>query len=378
MKILCLPNAFKDCLSAGQVAEVMKRAVLSVTQDCEVLKMPLADGGDGLLEAFAAMEKTREVSLEVRDPLGRPVRGSYLLREDQSAVIEMARVCGIRMLSAGERDTRNAGSCGLGLAIADAVKRGCRKLLIGIGGSATTDGGMGALHALGFRFEGIDSDFPAGKHLNSVKRVLDDGVLRELSDCEIRVACDVDNPLLGERGSARVFAPQKGADPKTVEELEEGMKHYADVVESYLGEDFRDMPGAGAAGGMGFALCAMLKGKAVPGAKLILDEAGVDSALEGADLVLTAEGAIDHQSAGGKLPSEVCRRAAKKGIPVFAFAGCLGKGWETLKPAGLTAAFALAPAPVSLEDSLKNAEAYLERAVTEAFAAFMAGAKSRG
>jgi len=322
--ILLAFDSFKGSLTSCEVADAFEEGVRSVLPDCTVRKVCLADGGEGTAEAMVSTLHGEWVDVEVLDPLMRPIHARYGVVDDgRTAVIEMASASGLTLLAEDERNPLKTSTYGTGQLMADALKRGCRKLLIGIGGSATNDAGTGMLSALGFRF------YDAGGHLldgcgESLERiaVIDSShILPELKAADIRVACDVTNPFCGPQGAAYVFAPQKGADKQMVERLDRGMHHFATIIKQYNKVDVTQTPGAGAAGGLGGAFSALLGASLCRGVELVFDALHFDELLKGCDLVVTGEGCIDRQTLMGKAPMGVLRAATRRGIPVVAIGG---------------------------------------------------------
>lgn len=323
-KIVVACDSFKGCLSSLQVADACGRGILSVMPSCEVVKVAIADGGEGTASALVRAMNARMVSCQVHDPLMRPLSASYGLSADGlTAVIEMASAAGLALLSPAERNPLVASTFGVGEMIADACARGCRRFLIGIGGSATCDGGMGMMQALGVRFLDASGTViaPGSGRLDSVRSVDRSGLLPCLRGASFSVACDVSAPLFGPSGSARVFAPQKGASPADVELLDSALRNLASVAGSELGRSLSDEPGAGAAGGLGWALSAFLGASLVPGIDLVLDAVGFSDMIKGAHLVITGEGCLDSQTLMGKAPSGVLAVARREGVPVLAIGG---------------------------------------------------------
>ncbi|MBF0245824.1 MAG: glycerate kinase [Planctomycetes bacterium] len=378
--VLLAPNALKESLGVRAALGFMREGVLAACPEARIIECPLADGGDGLLEALVEGTGGQSVEVEVRDPLGRKIRSRYGVLPDGTAVIEMALASGLCLLTPGERDPLKTSSTGTGELIAAALVAGHRRFVIGLGGSATNDGGMGAAQALGFHFgdkEGRVLDSGTGEQLGRVAAVDASFALPELSDCHFHVACDVDNPLLGSQGCASIFAPQKGASAAEVLMLDRSMGSYADAVESSLDrEKARDFPGSGAAGGMGFFFKAFLNAELLPGSRLIAESLGLEAQIAIADLVLTCEGCLDAQTCKGKLPAEVARLCRRHGVPVVALAGILKPGWEGLLEEGLSSAFALAPGPVTLATSMKEAGEYLQDLSGRVVALFQATRKA--
>ncbi len=322
-KIVVASDSFKGSLSSLEVAEAVSVGVKSVIPTAEVVKVNVADGGEGTMEALIAGLGGQSVCLEVSNPLGRCVEAEYGVLDDNTAIVEMARASGLVLLSSEERNPMHTSTYGTGELIADALKRGCKKIYVGIGGSATNDGGMGMLAALGYKFYDEVGCLlqPCGATMCRVARIDAVDVMPELSDAEFVVACDVDNPFCGTRGAAYVFAPQKGAKPEDVEALDNGLRHFAEKVYEFTGIAITDVPGAGAAGGLGGAFLAFMNAKLVSGIDMVLDAIRFDEILKGASLVITGEGRIDSQTASGKTPVGVLRRAKAQGVPVVAIGG---------------------------------------------------------
>lgn len=353
-KIVIAPDSFKGCLSASDVAECCVAGVREVFPDAEVVALPIADGGEGTADALAESLKGEFVHCQVSDPLGRGVTGRYLIGKDgEAAVIETASAAGLPLLSEEERNPMKTTTFGLGELIMDAAERGCREICVGLGGSATNDGGMGMLAALGVKF--LDSSgrelAGRGENLSRVERIVVDNVCNRLKDIKFTVACDVDNPFCGPDGAAFVFAPQKGADPEMVRQLDNGMSHFAEIVRGVTGINVATLPGAGAAGGLGGAFAAFLGGRLVPGIDMVLDVAGFENHLSGADLIITGEGSVDAQSLMGKVVSGVLKRAKVRDVPVAVIAGAV-KDVGVLNRAGVCAAFSIQPGVVSLKEAV--------------------------
>ncbi|MCR5002736.1 MAG: glycerate kinase [Bacteroidales bacterium] len=313
-KIVIATDSFKGSMTSLEAASGIEKAVLEAVPGCEVVKIPMADGGEGTLEALAGSASL--VRIPVSGPLGEEIQAEYAIK-DGTAVIEMAKAAGLTLVPPEMRNPMETSTYGVGQMIRDAGERGCRKFIVGIGGSATNDGGIGMLRALGWDF-GV-GDFPAGKDLLLVKEIDDSRVPEWIGESEFTVACDVDTPFCGAKGAAYVFAPQKGADEVAVAQLDAGMWSFAKVVEKKYGVDITGLPGAGAAGGLGGAFTAFLKGNLKSGIDAVLDAAGFNEMIKDCDLVFTGEGKMDGQTVLGKVPAGVLRRAA--GVPVIALAG---------------------------------------------------------
>lgn len=358
-KIVIACDSFKGSLSSREVAEAFLQGVHEVAPRCEGIALPLADGGEGTAEALAAALGGEFREVEVHDPLGRPVRARYaLVEKGRTAVVELAAASGLALLGAEERNPLKCTTYGFGELIRDALQQGSRRLLLGLGGSATNDGGVGVLRALGFRFRDC-----AGRELSGGGEVLDQicsidetGRLPELQGVEIRVVCDVRSPLCGPQGAAAVFGPQKGADPAMVARLDRGLRCLAEVVERHNGLWMADLEGAGAAGGVGGTLAALLGARLERGVELVLELTNFADRIAGADLVITGEGRIDRQTLMGKLPQGVLQCAQKAHIPCIAIGG--GVAWcEELRTAGFAEIHSITPEGMPLEEAMRPATA---------------------
>lgn len=354
MKVVIAIDSLKGSLSSLEAGNAIREGVLRAMPEAEVLVKPVADGGEGTCDALVDALGGKRVTVEVTGPYGAPVQAVYgWLPEQKLAVMEMAAAAGITL--SPKRRPREATTFGVGQMIVDALDRGCRDFLIGIGGSATNDGGIGMLTALGFQFldrQGAPCGITGGE-LGQVARVELAGARRELAECRFRIACDVNNPLCGETGCTYIFGPQKGIKPEERQPLDEAMSAYADATAAALGRDFRATPGAGAAGGLGFAFLAYLGGELKPGIQLVLDAVGLEECLRGADLVVTGEGCLDHQTAFGKTPAGVARCAKELGVPVVALAGGISPGAEVCNQRGIDAYFAILPRVMTLEEAME-------------------------
>ena len=322
-RVVIAPDSFKGSLSAVEVGEALGEGIRSVLPDCRVEVVPIADGGEGSAEIITHAMGGKMVSAEAHDPLGRTITAHYGILPNKVAVIDVASAAGLTLLSEGEKDPLRASSCGVGEVIADALSNGCTGLILGLGGSATNDCGVGILSALGYRF--LDSHgeevFPSGGNLYLIEHIDPTHALPQLRHTPITLAVDVRAPFCGEGGAARVFAPQKGATPSVVERLDEGMAHFAGVVERHCGVDICNLAGAGAAGGIGGTLHALLGATIRSGAEVVLESVSFEERIAGCNLVVTGEGCIDHQTLLGKAPSEVLGRAAGCGVRCVAVGG---------------------------------------------------------
>ncbi|WP_028656503.1 glycerate kinase [Nocardioides sp. J54] len=359
-RVLIASDKFKGSLTAADVAAAVGAGIRRVVPDAVVDSAPVADGGDGTLAAAAAAGFDL-VPVTVTGPTGEPVRTSYARRGDL-AVVELADAAGLVRLP-GAPDPLGASSLGAGQALAAAVDAGCRRVVLGIGGSASTDGGAGLLRGLGARLLTADGSDVAdgGAGLEHVDRLELDGLRHRLDGVTVTVACDVDNPLTGPHGAAAVYGPQKGADPGQVRRLDAALARWADVVATSAGADVRDRPGAGAAGGVGFAALAVLGAELRSGIELVLELVGFGERLAGADLVVTGEGALDEQTLHGKAPAGVAAAATRAGVPVVAVCGVNRLDPGRLGAAGIGTAYALADVEPDLQRCLTDGATLLEQ-----------------
>jgi glycerate kinase len=363
MKILIAPDSFKGSLTAPEVAAAMAAGFRRVYPDAELVELPLSDGGPGTVDAMVAATGGRRETRRVRGPLGEPVDAAFgVLGDGITAVVEMAAASGLTLVPGDRRDPRSASTFGTGELITAALDAGCRKLIIGIGGSATNDGGAGAMTALGARFLDASGNElpPGGAALARLDQIDLTQFQGSRAGVEVIVACDVTNPLLGPEGASAVYGPQKGATEADIRALDAALTRYADVVARDLGRDVRDVPGAGAAGGLGAALMAFLNARLQPGIDLVLDAIQFRKHLDGADLVLSGEGRIDAQTAFGKTIAGISRAATAAGVPVLAIGGSLGADLPPLDAIGLAAAWAITPRPMPLADAMAQARPLLE------------------
>jgi glycerate kinase len=353
-RVIVAPQSFKGSADAVAVASAIARGVRRAWPDAAVEEMPLADGGEGTVRALVTATLGRTRITRVHDPLGREIDAEWgLLGDGKTAVVEMAAASGLPLLRPEERDARVTSTRGTGELILAAAMSGAHRIVVGIGGSATNDGGAGMARAFGYRFfdrEGRELE-EGGAALIRLARI-DGQTDPRLVRPAIEVACDVRNPLLGPEGASAVYGPQKGATPQIVKELDAALERYADVVERFVGRPVRDVPGAGAAGGLGAGLLAFLDARLVSGAELVLRAVDFASRLRGADLVVTGEGRVDRQSGYGKLTGAVTAAARAAGVPVVAVAGSIGPGHETLALDGLVAASDGVPVAQAMRDPL--------------------------
>ena len=367
MKVVIAIDSFKGSLSSLQAGNAVKAAVHRLSKDAEVLVKPLADGGEGTVEALAEGYDSEIVELKVRGPLTDPVIAKYcILKESNTAVIEMASASGITLISPEERNPLETTTYGVGELIRDAVAKGCRKFIVGIGGSATNDGGTGMLTALGYAFldakgEPISFGAKGLKNLHSIKT---DNVLPELKECQFHIACDVTNPLCGEKGCSAVFGPQKGATPEMVKAMDAWLEKYAQLAKTVSNKADKDYAGAGAAGGLGFAFLSFINAELKSGIEIVLEETNIENEIKNADIVVTGEGRLDSQTAMGKAPIGVAKLAKKYGKKVIAFSGCVTEDAEICNEHGIDAFFPVLRSVTTLEEALDTDRAYKNLSAT--------------
>ena len=365
MNVLLCPDSFKDALSAEEAAKAMAQGIQRAAPNAITQLCPLADGGEGSLDALIAATHAERRTLTVQDALGRPRQAAWgWLSEQRTAFIELAEASGLQHLTREERNALHTTTFGVGELFLAALKAGATHALLLLGGSATNDAGAGMLQALGATLlDAQGQPLPPGGAALQQLAILDLSTLDpRLAELRVEAAVDVDNPLLGERGASAVFGPQKGATDADVATLDRALGHFADLTAKALGKDDRALPGAGAAGGMGFAAHCFLNATLTPGIEMIMQQANFAQLLNDADLVITGEGRLDGQSLAGKTPIGVSRAAKRQGKPVIVLAGSLGDGWQACTEEGVTAAFALADGLMTLEQALpRTAELLADR-----------------
>ncbi len=368
MRVVIAPDSFKECLSAPEVARALEAGWRLARSGDDVVCVPMADGGEGTVDALVAATQGRLHTVRVAGPLGDAVDAAYgVLGDGQTAVMEMAEASGLALVPVSRRDATRASTRGTGELMARALDSGASRLIVGVGGSATNDGGAGMAQALGFSLlDGRGESLPpGGLALARLARIDARGRHPRLGACEIEVACDVDNPLCGPRGASRVYGPQKGATPEQVAALDAALAHFAAVVKRDLGADVAEAPGAGAAGGLGAGLMAFTGARLRPGAALIAETCGLEKRLRGADLVITGEGRMDAQTAHGKTPLGVARLAAKHGVPVVGVCGVLGDGHQTLHRLGIERIWPISEPAEPLAGAMADARNRLTRAAAQ-------------
>ncbi len=354
-KVVIAIDSFKGCLTSEEAGNAVMKGVKAIFPDCETLLFPVADGGEGMLDILVSATKGKYRTLPAHGPLMEPMQGRYGISGDgQTALVEMAAVSGLPLVPEEKRNPMLTTTYGTGELIRDALEQGCRRFIVGIGGSATNDAGLGMLQALGFRFRDKQGNLlgTGGRILSQVASIDTSAVHPALKEARFTIACDVHNPFCGPDGAAYVFAPQKGADAGMVKELDAGMLALALVIRSATGKDISDVSGAGAAGGMGGGFLAFLNAGLKPGIRLMLDALDFGEKIKGADLVFTGEGRADRQTAMGKVPFGVLEEARKQHIPVIVLAGGI-EDTEQMNRAGFQGVFSITPGPVSLEKAME-------------------------
>ena len=372
MKVITAIDSFKGSLSSMEAGAAAREGILRVFPQAEVWIRPLADGGEGTVDALTEGLQGRKVQVTVPDPLGRPVVCTYgILEESRTAILEMSGAAGLTLLSPEERNPLKTGTYGVGMVIRDAIERGCRRFLVGIGGSATNDGGVGMLQALGYEF--LDSEGnpipPGAEGLKRLASIGIDHVMPELEQCRFQVACDVKNVLCGSEGCSAVYGPQKGADPEMIRHMDGWLKQYAELTRKVSPQADPEFPGTGAAGGMGFAFLSYTNAVLESGIHIVLEETKLEAYIKEADVILTGEGRLDGQTAMGKAPIGVAELAKKYGKTVLAFAGGVTEDAKACNEKGIDAFFPIVRGITTLEQAMetKKAEENLADTVEQVF-----------
>ncbi|EGR4132445.1 glycerate kinase [Vibrio cholerae] len=359
MKVVIAPDSFKESLTAKQVCDAIQAGLARVWHDAKFVAIPVADGGEGTVQSLVDATQGRFVEVKVMGPQGKRVEAFYgMLGDNQTAVIEMAAASGLHHVPVAQRDPKLTTSFGTGELIRHALDQGVTKLIIGLGGSATNDGGVGMLAALGARFTNADGD-PiqlTGGGLHELTHIDLQDFDPRLQNCDILVACDVNNPLCGDKGASAVFGPQKGATPEDVQLLDGALRQFGLLTEKVTGKMVLGSAGAGAAGGMGAALLAYTQARLRPGIEIVLETVQLAHQVSDADLVITGEGRIDSQTVHGKTPMGVAKVAKRFDVPVLALCGCTGDNYQAVYQCGIDAVFAAVPRAMSLENALKESD----------------------
>lgn len=361
LKVTVAIDSFKGSLSTTQAGEAVKEGILSVFSDATVDVRPLADGGEGTVDAIVSAMGGDMIEVSVSDPLGRQITATYgMIPDTRTAIIEMSAAAGITLIDATERNPLNTTTFGVGEMIADAIDRGCRRFIVGIGGSATNDGGVGMLEALGFEFFDREGKHIArcGEGLKDIVKISKDNALAELKECEFFVACDVKNVLCGANGCSAIYGPQKGATKDMIKDMDLWLGRYAILTRAVFPDADATYPGTGAAGGLGFAFLSYLNATLESGVDLVIRETGLEEYIKNSDIVVTGEGRLDGQSYMGKAPIGVARFAKKYGKPVIAFSGCVTDDAVECNNHGIDAFFPVLRTPCTLEEAMDVGNAY--------------------
>ncbi|MGI5849358.1 MAG: glycerate kinase [Christensenellales bacterium] len=369
MKIILAPDSFKGTFSSMEVIDILAQAAKRHLPNPKICKLPIADGGEGTVDALVTAMGGEYRYADVTGPLGDTVRAKYGILPGGAAVMEMAQASGIMLLGTEKLNPMRATTYGTGELLKTILDEGITRIIVGIGGSATNDGGIGAAQALGVSFVDTDRNEAAfgGGSLSAIKEISLERIDKRIKDTDITVICDVTNPLTGPNGATKVFGPQKGATPEMLERLEAGMVHYAGLIKAVLKIDADGIMGGGAAGGLGAALSCYFGAKMKPGIQTILDTVGFDSMLTDTSLVVTGEGRLDGQTAFGKAPAGIAQRCKAKGVPVVAFAGCLADGFEAVYDCGISGVFSCVSRLMDQNEMAKRAEKDLKDAADRLF-----------
>ncbi len=379
MKTIIVPDSFKGSMSSIQAATAIERGIVksaaAVKKDIIITKIPMADGGEGTVEAIISAVGGRILKTRVLDPLGREIDSFYGITPDKTGVIEMAAASGLNLVEKSERNPLITTTYGTGELIKAALEAGCRSLIIGVGGSATNDGGVGMAQALGVKFLNNENEpvgFGGGV-LDQIKRIDISGIDPRIKDTIVLVASDVKNILCGPEGASAVYGPQKGAAPEMITILDSNLRHLAEVIKNDLGKDVALIPGAGAAGGLGYGLMSFLNAQIKPGIEIVMELTKFKEKVRKADLIITGEGATDFQTLFGKVPFGVAQVAREFRKPVICISGTLGDGYEKLYEAGINAFFSIVNRPMTLEEAMERGEELLEKTAENVFNIYFIG-----
>lgn len=380
MKIVIAPDSFKGSLSAPEAASAIEAGIKKVMPDAQTVLVPVADGGEGTMESLIASTKGRKVEVDVTGPMHVPVKAAYGILGDQvTCVIEMASASGLILVKPEERNPLVSTTYGTGELIKRALDDGCRRFIVGLGGSATNDGGIGMLQALGMRL--LDADGKSigfgGGELHRIQQIDDQHFDPRIAASTFLIASDVQNPLIGPNGASHVFGPQKGATTEIVEELDRSLGEWADLVQAKTGISLHDLPGAGAAGGIGGAFQAFFPSTMKRGIDIVIEYTGLGEKMQDAAIVFTGEGQIDFQTASGKTPMGVAQEAQKRGIPVFVLAGSVGKGTDTLYEFGIHSITSIMSGPMTLQEAMNRASELLTQTAEQVLRTYLAGFRSK-
>jgi glycerate kinase len=376
MKIVVAPDSFKGSLTAVEVADAIGQGVREIFPEAEIVKIPMADGGEGTVQCLVNVTGGEILKEKVIGPLGGEVLAHYgILRDKKTAIIEMAEASGLTLVPENKRNPLITTTYGTGQLIKAALEQGCRKMVIGIGGSATNDGGAGMVQALGAKLldkEEKEIGF-GGRELKKIYRIDISYLDNRVSDTKVLIASDVSNPLCGPKGASRIYGPQKGATPEIIEELDKSLAHFTEVIKRDLNKDVKNVPGAGAAGGLGASLMAFLDAELRPGIEIMIEIVKLEQAIKDADLVITGEGKIDSQTIYGKVPIGVAKIAKKYNIPVIAVAAIIGDDAEIVRQYGISSLISVSGTPMRLDESLPNKVSLIKNSIKESMMAIKTG-----
>lgn len=357
MKVVVAIDSFKGCLSSIEAGNTIKEGILKSCSDAEVIVKPIADGGEGTIDALVEGMNGTKYQIEVQGPLNKKVTASYgIIEQDEKiAIIEMAQAAGITLISKQDRNPLYTTTYGVGEIIKDAIKKGCRNFIVGIGGSSTNDAGMGMLQALGWKFYDIDGNLLGlgGKVLDKIAQIDDSNIIKELKECKFKVACDVNNPLYGENGATYIYGPQKGATDEIIKILDNGLINFSKIVEKTYNKFTSQVSGTGAAGGLGYAFLTFLDAKLESGINIILKEINLEKDIKNCDIVITGEGKLDSQTIQGKVPIGVAKLSKKYSKPVIAFGGSISNDAYEFNKYGIDAVFSIVNEPMTLEKAME-------------------------
>lgn len=381
-KIVVAIDSFKGSLSTFEAGNAIKEAANELYKDVDVVISPIADGGEGTVEAIISAVNGKFIRTVVNNPLGKKIEATYgLIPDTKTAIIEMSAAAGITLIKDSERNPMNTTTFGVGEMILDAISKGCRKFVIGIGGSATNDGGVGMLQALGFKFldEKGKQVLTGAKGLKDIVTIRIDNAVKELKECSFRVACDVKNVLCGDNGCSAIYGPQKGATPEMIKDMDLWLENYAHITKQVIPDSDKNIPGTGAAGGMGFAFLSYLNATLMSGVELVMKETELEKHIKDADIVITGEGRLDGQSYMGKAPIGVAKLAKKYNKPTIAFSGCVTDDAVTCNEHGIDAFFPILRRPCTLEEAMNVDIAYknLKDTAYQVFRLICMGSKNR-
>ena len=370
MKVLIAIDSFKGCASSNELAQHIKKGILKVYKNSKVIICSIADGGEGTVEALSSSNGAKLITATCKDPLGNAIEVEYTILQDNTAVIEMASASGLPLVPLERRDPSVTSTYGTGDLIKDAIKKGVREFIIGIGGSATNDAGLGMLRSLGFVFyDKLNNEISLAKNLGKIVKIDKTKSLKELKECKFMVACDVSNPLFGINGAAHIYAKQKGASEKMILDLDEQLRLFADVVLSDGNKSLAEFPGSGAAGGLGFGFLAFLNSELKSGIKIILEQLDIKNKIKDVDIVITGEGKIDRQSSMGKVIQGIGRVCKEEGVTCIALSGNTNEADFSVNEVGVTAFFSIINSPITLKEAMykKNTLSLIEKQSEQIF-----------